>query len=148
MFDPDTATRFRGNLPGDDHAWEDVYRTEDGSWVKNRVVFTNKIAIKGRILLGKPDVSIYTAMTEEDARTWLTDNDYAEAVKRHFERPKGGRPSIGEKLITRVPARMHNEISDLAEMYDEDMPETVRRLLSEALGHRRIIGAPGSRQEG
>jgi hypothetical protein len=43
---------------------------------------------------------------------------------------------------------VHNEIADLAEMYAEPMPDTIRRLLVEALEHRRVIGAPGSRQEG
>jgi hypothetical protein len=134
-FETDNAEKFQGKDPDFDSRsmTEHLYLTADGDWVLNEADGTD---------------STYTKLSADEAHAWLQENDHPEAAKRYFERPKGGRPKIGERLITTVPARMHNEIADLSEMYAEDMPETVRRLLGEALEHRRIIGAPGSRQEG
>jgi hypothetical protein len=138
LFDSERAECFTGNfsptdLHGSGTAKEDLYLTDKGHWIKNRVV------------LIAPDTSVYVLITDDEAHAWLKEHDYPEAAKRYFERPRGGRPRIGEKLITTVPARVHNEIADLAEMYAEDMPDTVRRLIDEALAHRAAIGAPGSR---
>ncbi|MFE6000387.1 hypothetical protein ACFQ6C_26560 [Streptomyces sp. NPDC056454] len=133
-FETDNAEVFEGKDPAYDSGsmTEYLYLTADGDWLLNEATGSN---------------TIYTKQEADDAHEWLKDNNHPEAAKRYFERPKGGRPKIGDRLITTVPARMHNEIADLSEMYAEDMPETVRRLLGEALEHRRIIGAPGSRQE-
>lgn len=137
LFETESAEKFEGNdQPEESYALpEELYLSEDGYWILNQVV------------VASPDRSTYTLVSADDARAWLEANDHKEAVQRYFERPKGGRPRIGERLITTVPARMHNEIADLAELYAEDMPETVRRLLREALEHRRTIGAPGSRKD-
>lgn len=136
LFDPQEAELFPGNDPDDGElVWEHLYLTEKGVWIKNTIRF------------GSPDTSSFDAVPPEVAHAWLKDNNHQEAAERYFERPKGGRPKIGERLITTAPARMHNEIAELAEMYAEEMPDTIRRLLGEALEHRRIIGAPGSRQE-
>ncbi|MFE0472385.1 hypothetical protein ACFW2V_12295 [Streptomyces sp. NPDC058947] len=134
-FESDTAERFEGNeQPEDSYALpEELYLTEDGSWILNQFVVAN------------PDRSTYTLVSDQEAHTWLKENDYPEAAKKYFERPKGGRPQIGERLITTAPARMHNQIAALSEMYAEDMSNTVRRLLREALAHREAIGMPGSR---
>ncbi|MGW7100309.1 hypothetical protein [Streptomyces sp. NPDC054838] len=132
-FETDDADMFEGKDPDFDSRsmTEHLYLTADDDWVLNEANGSD---------------STYTKLDADDARTWLQENKHPEALKRYFERPKGGRPAIGERLITTVPARTHNEIADLSEMYAEDMPETIRRLLSEALEHRRIIGAPGSRR--
>ncbi|MCX4799648.1 hypothetical protein OG497_37975 [Streptomyces sp. NBC_01242] len=134
-FETDSAEVFEGKTPEFDSRsmTEYLYLTADGDWFLNEA---------------SGEDTTYTRLDADDAHTWLKDNNHPEAAKRYFERPKGGRPKIGERLITTAPARMHNEIAELAEMYAEDMPETIRRLLCEALEHRRIIGAPGSRQEG
>lgn len=135
LFDSDDAEWFEGNDsdPDDYTMQEELYLTSDDRWILNRVVASDI------------DRSTYELITPERAREWLEENNYPEAVRRYFERPKGGRPRIGERLITRAPARMHNKIAVLAEMYGEDMPDTVRRLLDEALTHRETIGAPGSK---
>lgn len=143
LFDSDEAERYTGSFcPDGDRSSgtskEDMYLTKTGDWIKNSVAI--------RTVDGRPEyTSTYTLATFEEAQEWLKDHDYPEAATRYFERPRGGRPKIGDKLITTVPARMHNEIAELAEMYAEDMPDTVRRLLTEALAHRETIGAPGSR---
>jgi hypothetical protein len=140
MFESDTAEKFDGNESNyaDEHDYslpEELYLTDSGSWILNQAV------------VASPDRSTYTRLSADEARAWLEANNHPEAVTRYFERPKGGRPKIGERVITTIPARLHNEIVDLSEMYAEDFPETLRRLLGEAIEHRRIIGAPGSRQE-
>lgn len=134
-FESDNAEKFEGNdQPEGSYALpEELYLTDDGFWILNQVVIAN------------PDRSTYTLVDADEARQWLEENNHPEAVQRYFERPKGGRPRIGERLITTAPARMHNQIAALSEMYAEDMPDTVRRLLREALAHREAIGAPGSR---
>lgn len=135
VFNSETAQSFVGNDPAPDGyaSPEELFLTDDGWWILNRVVDT-----------GDPVRSTYELIQPDEARAWLTENNHPEAVKRYFERPKGGRPSIGDRLITTVPARMHNQIAVLSEMYAEDTPDTVRRLLREALAHREEIGAPGS----
>lgn len=136
-FESDTAEKFEGNErqeAGCSYALpEELYLTEDGLWILNRFVVAN------------PDRSTYIWMPDQEAHAWLKDNNYPEVAKKYFERPKGGRPAIGDRLITTAPARMRNQIAALSEMYAEDMPDTVRRLLREALAHREAIGAPGSR---
>jgi hypothetical protein len=141
LFETGNAEKFEGNESDYSNEYDyslpdELYLTEDGAWILNQVV------------VGSPDRSTYTLLSADEARAWLEGNNHPEAVTRYFERPKGGRPKIGDRLITTAPARVHNEIADLAEMYAEPMPDTIRRLLIEALEHRRIIGAPGSRQDG
>ncbi|MGW1436952.1 hypothetical protein ACWD7M_17080 [Streptomyces griseus] len=133
-FETDDAEVFEGKPPAYDSGTmtEYLYLTAETDWMLNEARDSN---------------STYTRLDADDAHAWLKDNDHPEAAERYFERPKGGRPKIGERLITTATARMHNEIVDLSEMYAESLPETIRRLLGEALEHRRIIGAPGSRQE-
>lgn len=142
LFDSDEAERFTGSFcPDGDRdsgtSKEDLYLTNKGEWIRNHVVIKSVNGLNEY-------TSTYTLATNEEAQDWLKEHDYPEAATRYFERPRGGRPKIGDKLITTVPARMHNEIAALSEMYDEDMPDTVRRLLTEALAHRETIGAPGS----
>jgi hypothetical protein len=143
LFDTEDAEEFEGEVtlpamrkPGT--AWEvGMYLTRDGAWVLNTLI------------IRKEDfLNVYKEVEGDEANRWLKKHHHLEAAERYFERPKGGRPKIGERLITTAPARVHNEIADLAEMYAEPMPDTIRRLLVEALEHRRVIGAPGSRQEG
>lgn len=140
LFDTEEAELFAGDfcpLPDGSSgtAKEDLYLARNGDWVKNRVTLPS---------VGN-DSSDYVRISPDEARSWLKNNNHPEAVKQYFERSKGGRPPIGDRLITTAPARMHNQIAVLSEMYAEDMPETVRRLLREALAHREEIGAPGSR---
>lgn len=136
VFDSDAAEMFEGNDPDPDGytSTEELFLTDDGWWILNRVIDT-----------GDPIQSTYALIDADLARKWLIENGHPEAVKRYFERPKGGRPPIGERLNTSVPARMYNQIAALSEMYAEDLNDTVRRLLREALAHREEIGAPGSR---
>lgn len=139
LFESDEAEMYEGERVDDD--WERLYLVEPEFAVEaSQIWILNKISFEG------PEVSDYLVISAEEAHAWLKANDYREAAERYFERPKGGRPKIGERLITTAPARMHNEIADLAEMYAEPMPDAIRRLLTEALEHRRIIGAPGSRE--
>lgn len=135
VFDSDSAESFEGNDPNPDGyvMAEELFLTGSDTWILNQVT------------AGSPDRSTYEVISPDTAREWLDKNHHPEAVKRYFERSKGGRPGIGERLVTRVPARTYNQIAALSEMYAEELPETVRRLLSEALSHRETIGAPGSR---
>lgn len=134
LFDSDTAEVFEGNDPDPDgYAMGEELFLSGAAWILNRVT------------AGNPDRSTYELIEADEAREWLEENHHPEAVKRYFKNAKGGRPSIGERLVTRVPARTHNRIAALSELYAEDMPDTVRRLLDEALSHRETIGAPGSR---
>ncbi|MFH8483175.1 hypothetical protein [Streptomyces sp. NPDC018055] len=142
LFDTECAEEFEGDttLPGmrkPGTEWEvGMYLTRDGAWVLNTLIVRKQDVI-----------NVFKEVEGDRAHAWLKQYHHLEAAERYFERPKGGRPKIGERLITTVPARVQHEIADLAEMYAEPMPDTVRRLLGEALEHRRIIGAPGSRQE-
>lgn len=139
LFDSDLAEYYPGLEPerrDPDTYWEaSLYLTAEDQWVMNILAFGPE----------NHHVAFYTLVEAHIARLWLEANNYPEVVNRYFNRPKGGRPGIGDKLITRVSARMYNQIADLSELYAEDMPETVRRLLGEALSHRETIGAPGSR---
>jgi hypothetical protein len=145
VFDTDQAEEFEGDDPAprlrvEGTAWNvGMYLTREGRWVVSTLLIRS--AEKGG------SGTVYMEVDGDRAHEFLKKYHHLEAAQRYFERPKGGRPKIGDRLITTVPARMHNEIADLAEMYAEDMPETVRRLLGEALEHRRIIGAPGSRPD-
>jgi hypothetical protein len=135
LFESDMAERFEGNESdtGDEYDYslpEELYLTDAGSWILNQATVAN------------PDRNTYTALSPDEARAWLEANNHPEAAKRYF-RPRGGRPNIGERLITTAPARMIAQIADLAEEYDEDIPDTVRRLLREALTHRETIGILG-----
>jgi hypothetical protein len=135
IFNSENAIPFEGN-DSDDGTYalpETLYLHDSDVWILNRVI------------IGNPDRSTYTLVDADEARRWLEENNHPETVKRYFERPKGGRPRIGERLITTAPARMREQIAALSESYAEDMPDTVRRLLREALAHREAIGAPGSR---
>jgi len=141
LFDSDRTEEFRGGFMPRDRfssstAKQDLYLLDTKDvWVLNTVD------------LGEFNHSTYVEITPDEAEKWLRSYGYPEAADRHFSRPKGGRPRIGEKLTTRVPARTYNQIAELSEMYAEDMPETVRRLIDEALAHRETIGAPGSPQD-
>ncbi|MEV7675012.1 hypothetical protein [Streptomyces sp. NPDC088752] len=138
VFDTHLAVEFDGESPQsieEEGFWEaNLFLTAEDHWVLNNVA------------LGKNSKgSAYIQVDGDRARAWMERNGHTEAVTRYFERPKGGRPGVGEKLFARVPARTYNQIADLAELYAEDMSSTVRRLLHEALTHRETIGAPGSR---
>ncbi|MEU6362202.1 hypothetical protein [Streptomyces albidoflavus] len=141
LFDTEDSEEFEGDAtlpsmrkPGTE--WEvGMYLTRDGAWVLNVLMVRERDV-----------VNMYREVDGAQAHQWLKRYQHLEAAERHFERPKGGRPKIGERLITTASARVHNEIAELAEMYAEPVPDTIRRLLMEALEHRRIIGAPGSRQ--
>lgn len=152
VFDTEQAEEFEGDNPAPrlrvaGTAWEvGLYRIREGRWTshprKERWVMA-KLLIRTAEEGGSG--TVYMEVEGDRAHRFLKKYHHVEAAERYFERPKGGRPKIGERLITTVPARMHNDIADIAEMYAETMPDTVRRLLEEALEHRRVIGAPGSR---
>lgn len=138
LFESDEAEMYEGERLDDD--WERLYRVEpEWSFETGQFWVLNKISFE------LPEVSTYTAIAPEEAHAWLKANDYKEAAERYFERPRGGRPKIGERLITTAPVRVHNEIAELAKTYEEEVPDTIRRLLLEALEYRRIINAPDSR---
>lgn len=144
VFETDKAERFEGAFCplADGSAGtskEDLYLVDGRHWIKNTVTLHGR---KGDVA---EDSSTYIAISLTEAREWMERHNYPEAVRRYFVNTKGGRPPIGERLITTVPARTHNQIAVLSEMYGEDVPDTVRRLLDEALAHRETIGAPGSR---
>ncbi|MFJ9380214.1 hypothetical protein [Streptomyces sp. NPDC101455] len=124
-FESDTAERFHGNDPDPDgyNLAEELYCSDLGYWLLDR---------------GQSDGS-YVAISDEEARQWLIDNEYPEEAKRRFERPKGGRPSKGEKVEVRIPAWTLRRIDEIAARNDLDQLETIRRLLVMAVRTERSI---------
>ncbi|WP_064273664.1 ribbon-helix-helix protein, CopG family [Streptomyces sp. RTd22] len=108
---------------------EELYCTDLGYWILNRV------------RAGNPDTSTYEKISDELARQWLLDNEYPEEAKRRFDRSKGGRPSKGDKVEARVPAKTLSRIDDMAAAAGVDRPEMIRRLLVVAVGMERALAA-------
>lgn len=134
LFSTDQAGHFSGSFcpigtTGGATSKEDLYLTNKGDWIKNVVTLADK------------HTSTYAMISGDEAHAWLKKHGYTEAATRYFAHPKGGRPPIGDRLTTRVPARTHREIQEVAAQYGEDVPDAVRRLLEEALTHRRTISA-------
>jgi hypothetical protein len=81
VFETDAADRFKGSfcpLPDGSSrtAKEDLYRTDDGTWIKNTVVLNSRNGSE----VG--DTSTYTSISRADARDWLKQHDYVEALSR------------------------------------------------------------------
>ncbi|RLU82554.1 hypothetical protein CTZ27_29985 [Streptomyces griseocarneus] len=69
---------------------------------------------------------VYESVEADRARDWLEGNGYPEVAKRHFARPRGGRPSIGPKVKTSVTQRTYDRIQEDMERWGLGEAEVVR----------------------
>lgn len=127
LFNSDTAEHFhcldRDNE--DDPSCDELFRTDLGYWILNRID-------------ASANTTTFKTITNAEAKLWLNANGHLEAAARYFDRPKGGRPSKGQKVEVRVPSKDLTYIDGLCETWDMDRPEGIRRLLGLAIAHQKV----------
>ncbi|WP_328373597.1 hypothetical protein OG800_50590 (plasmid) [Streptomyces sp. NBC_00445] len=122
VFDSEQAEAFEGTGPQDPDGYEMtefLYRVPGSAHDSDLwVLLHNRTGTDAQI--------VYESIGAEQAKKWLQSNSYPEAAKRYFERPRGGRPSIGPKVKTSVTQRTYDRIQQDMERWGLSEAEVVR----------------------
>ncbi|MEU5425149.1 hypothetical protein AB0H73_06020 [Streptomyces olivoreticuli] len=130
-FDLDAATQYDG-LSSRDALGENstaLLRTKGGRWVLGH--FSSYMRNGTEV-----DNIRYAFLNDEQAKKWLIEQSLDDVVERYFGdlEPEsgpnlGGRPAVGPKVETRLPATLLDEVTAYAAKYNYDRATALRKLI-------------------